>query len=301
MKKMMACGLILLVLSSVFVASTYSKDANLDLFILESKVLSSSDLAKKLVRFHVIANSDTEVDQEVKLKVKDDVLEYMIPKLEVSTSKEETIKIISENNEEIQHIAQETLHTYNMDNDVSVELETTFFPTKYYKDFSLPAGDYLALRVIIGSGQGKNWWCVLFPPLCLIDVKTETPIKEKKNNILQEKEIVEDYDNIKEPRDKAITKAETISPPNSLSEEEIEEVVGPEENIKKSVKDKKTSKKEKQEKIEDQYNKEDSRQISLTKKSNRLSSDKKSFEVSSLNHNNPKIRWKALELLGFYN
>ena len=72
MKKTIACGLILLVLSSVFLVNTYSKEASLDLFVLESKVLSSNDLAKKLVRFHVIAYSDAEVDQEVKLKVKDD-------------------------------------------------------------------------------------------------------------------------------------------------------------------------------------------------------------------------------------
>lgn len=302
MKKIMACGLILLVLSSVFVVNTYSKEASLDLFVLESKVLSSNDLAKKLVRFHVIANSDTEVDQQVKLKVKDDVLEYMIPKLEVSTSKDETINIINKNSKKIQHIAEETLRTYNMDNDVSVELETTFFPTKYYKDFSLPAGDYLALRVIIGSGQGKNWWCVLFPPLCLVDVQTEIPKEEEqdKSKLLEDNSL-ESYDSIEELQDEQITESKEYSCQSSFNEDKIIKNETKKKYPKAIEQGEKSSKEENQGEVQYKYNKEDGRKMNQEQQYDEVSSNKRNFEVSSSNHSTPKIRWKALELLGFYN
>ncbi|WP_303864811.1 stage II sporulation protein R [Alkalibaculum bacchi] len=301
MKKIIACGLILLVLSSVFVVNTYSKEASLDLFILESKVLSSNDLAKKLVRFHVIANSDTEVDQQVKLKVKDDVLEYMIPKLEASTSKDETINIINKNSKKIQHIAEETLRTYNMDNDVSVELETTFFPTKYYKDFSLPAGDYLALRVILGSGQGKNWWCVLFPPLCLVDVQTETSTEEEQENSkLLAKDSLKSNDSIEELQDKERTESKEYSHQNSISEEKIIKNESVRKYSKTIVQDEGFSKEENQGEVQYKYNK-DGKKMVQEQQCDEVSSNERSIEVSSSNHSTPKIRWKTLEMLGFYN
>ena len=296
MKKMIACGFLLLILSSIFVVNTYSKEANLDFFILESKVLSSHDLAKKLVRFHVIANSDAEVDQQVKLKVKDDILEYMVPKLEVSTSKDETIKIIDENSEEIQHIAQETLHTYNMDNEVSVELETTFFPTKYYKNFSLPAGDYLALRVIIGNGQGKNWWCVLFPPLCLVDVKTEVS-KEEYRNIPEEVAFKEEDDEDEEKyQTEDTTDSKEPSNQNKLWEQREDKEDHLESDLETTIDEEDSLEKEKQ--IQCKYGKENNEE---KRQEEKASSPKRSFEVSSSTSSTPKIRWKALELLGFYN
>lgn len=294
MKKIIACGFLLLILSSIFVVNTYSKEANLDLFILESKVLSSHDLAKKLVRFHVIANSDAEVDQQVKLKVKDDVLEYMVPKLEVSTSKDETIKIIDENSEEIQHIAQETLHTYNMDNEVSVELETTFFPTKYYKNFSLPAGDYLALRVIIGNGQGKNWWCVLFPPLCLVDVKTEVSKEEYRN--IPEEVALEEEDDVEKYQTEDTTDSKEPLNQNNLWEQREDKEDHLENDSETTIDEEDSLEKEKQ--IQCKCGKENNEE---KRQEEKASSPKRSFEVSSSTSSTPKIRWKALELLGFYN
>lgn len=161
-------------------------DKNLTVFTLESKVLNAKSLSEKVVRLHVIANSDNEQDQAVKIKVKDAVLKEMAPKLNISDSKEETIEIIENNEDVIQQVAIDTLKKNNFNYSVKVAVDHTYFPTKFYNDFSLPAGDYLALRVIIGEGQGKNWWCVLFPPLCLVDLKQEktaqTSVKESNNN-----------------------------------------------------------------------------------------------------------------------
>ncbi|MPW25048.1 stage II sporulation protein R [Alkalibaculum sp. M08DMB] len=180
MKKIVGVILIICSISLCLVATTYSRETNLDEFTMQTKLLSSDILSERLVRFHVIANSDTDVDQNIKLIVKDAVLQGMIPKLNISKSKDESINIIDENKEYIKDIAEKTLRRYNMSNNVSVVLDKTFFPTKYYNDFSLPAGEYLALRIIIGEGEGKNWWCVLFPPLCLVDViKEEDMVMEK--------------------------------------------------------------------------------------------------------------------------
>ena len=103
------------------------------------------DLADKVVRLHVLANSDTEEDQALKLLVRDAVRESL-PELEA--------------------IAEETVRANGYDYAVTAELEDTAFPTKEYDGFSLPAGEYLALRILIGEGVGQNWWCVVFPPLC---------------------------------------------------------------------------------------------------------------------------------------
>lgn len=214
MKKIVACIFIILTISTVFIVRTYSKEESLETFIFESKVLNSEMLSKKLVRFHVIANSDTDVDQNVKLKVKDAVLEYMIPKLNVSRSKEETIQIIESNADHIKQIAENTLRKNSMSNDVSVVLNTTFFPTKYYNDFSLPAGDYLALRVIIGNGEGKNWWCVLFPPLCLVDVRKDESIESNK-----ELEQENGKDSLLELDDPLREEIEEIYKENSIEQE----------------------------------------------------------------------------------
>ena len=112
------------------------------------------DLADKVVRLHVLANSDTEEDQALKLLVRDAVLERA------------TEIRLRESLPELEAIAEETVRATGYDYAVTAELEDTAFPTKEYDGFSLPAGEYLALRILIGEGVGQNWWCVVFPPLC---------------------------------------------------------------------------------------------------------------------------------------
>lgn len=127
---------------------------------------------EKLIRFHVIANSDSKEDQELKLKVRDKIIAYLSPKLEKSKSIEETKKIIENNITVIEDIASKEIKENDKSYSVSANLGYSNFPTKKYSNIVLPAGNYKALRVVIGSGEGKNWWCVMFPPLCFVDINS---------------------------------------------------------------------------------------------------------------------------------
>lgn len=124
------------------------------------------DLADRVVRLHVLANSDSEEDQALKLLVRDAVLERATALLEQTESRAEAEALLRESLPELETIAEETVRANGYSYAVTAELEDTSFPTKEYDGFSLPAGEYLALRILIGEGAGQNWWCVVFPPLC---------------------------------------------------------------------------------------------------------------------------------------
>lgn len=124
------------------------------------------DLADRVVRLHVLANSDSEEDQALKLLVRDAVLERATALLERTESRAEAETLLRESLPELETIGEETVRANGYSYDVAAELEDTSFPTKDYDGFSLPAGEYLALRILIGAGAGQNWWCVVFPPLC---------------------------------------------------------------------------------------------------------------------------------------
>ena len=114
-------------------------------------------LEQKVIRLHVIANSDSEADQALKLRVRDRVLVLAEDILRQSRDMEEA---------RLQQTAAEEIAAQGSRYTVSAWLEETEFPTREYDGFALPSGEYLALRVVIGEGAGKNWWCVVFPPLC---------------------------------------------------------------------------------------------------------------------------------------
>lgn len=116
------------------------------------------------VRLHILANSDNESDQAVKLKVRDKMLEKI--SAYEADSKEEALLRIEEEKEELIAVARNTLEENGFYYDVNIEIGVEEYPTRYYDDFSLPAGSYTSVRVIIGEGEGQNWWCVLYPPLC---------------------------------------------------------------------------------------------------------------------------------------
>ncbi len=126
-----------------------------------------SDLADSVLRLHVLANSDSESDQALKLKVRDRVLAEAEAILPEHASLEEATQRLAENLPRLAAAGAEVVAQEGYDYPVSAGLEETWFPTKEYEDFSLPAGRYQALRVVIGEGAGQNWWCVVFPPLCL--------------------------------------------------------------------------------------------------------------------------------------
>lgn len=123
-------------------------------------------LAQKMIRLHVIANSDNAEDQALKLQVRDKVLDFTTNILRRSSDMEEAQKQLQAQLERIETIAQREIVSQGYDYGVTARLEQTEFPLKEYDGFSLPAGEYTALRLVIGEGAGQNWWCVVYPPLC---------------------------------------------------------------------------------------------------------------------------------------
>ena len=128
---------------------------------------AESGVYEDTLRLHILASSDTPEDQELKLKVRDAVLEKYADELSVIEGKVEAESKISELLPEIKCFCESFVKSCGYDYDVTVTLTDEWYETREYEDFSLPAGKYTSLRIIIGEGQGKNWWCVMFPPMCL--------------------------------------------------------------------------------------------------------------------------------------
>ena len=124
-------------------------------------------LADSVIRLHVIANSDSDADQALKLAVRDRVLEQAESLYPQGADLEEARRALEGHLNALAAAGQAVVEEWGCDYPVSAELTRCWFPTKEYDDFALPAGDYEALRVVIGEGAGRNWWCVAFPPLCL--------------------------------------------------------------------------------------------------------------------------------------
>ena len=143
----------------------------------------------EIVRLHVIANSDTDFDQALKLKVRDSVLAVS----KTADSAEMTIDFAKENAENMRNAALETIKKEGYAYDVKIETGVFPFPAKTYGDLTFPAGDYNAVRVVIGEGKGQNWWCVMFPPLCFVNETTGIMPEESKNKLSDEtKDILGD-------------------------------------------------------------------------------------------------------------
>ena len=130
-------------------------------------VREQQELADKVVRLHILANSDSEADQALKLRVRDAVLTRAEELLQTSGRRSDAEDVLREHLAELTELAGAVVAAGGYDYPVTAELANTPFPTREYETFSLPAGMYLALRVIIGEGGGRNWWCVVFPPLCV--------------------------------------------------------------------------------------------------------------------------------------
>ena len=140
----------------------------------------STDIANSVFRLHVIANSDSTEDQNLKYIVRDNLLKYMNEICKNCSSKEDAIKLVKENSDSFEQIALETIKENGYEYDVNINIGTFEFPTKTYGDISLPAGYYDALRVEIGEAKGQNWWCVMFPPLCFVDISSGVVPDESK-------------------------------------------------------------------------------------------------------------------------
>ncbi len=127
----------------------------------------TEDISNNVLRLHVLANSDSEADQALKLKVRDAILESGQDAFSGAENVQEAEERIIANSDELLAVAQSVIQEEGYTYDVTFEITDDSFPTRTYGDITLPAGEYRAVRMVIGEGEGKNWWCVMFPALCL--------------------------------------------------------------------------------------------------------------------------------------
>lgn len=153
------------------------------------------EIADKILRFHVLANSDSKEDQEVKKKVRDAVGAMMEPRLAESRNLEETEAIVQRSMENIVEVATETLEENGYYYGARARLANVEFPVKSYGAYTFPAGEYEALQVTLGEGEGHNWWCVLYPNMCFRGSVYEVPSDEAKH-ALREVLTPEEYEDI---------------------------------------------------------------------------------------------------------
>lgn len=155
------------------------------------KTSVQSGIAEEILRFHVIANSDSKEDQELKMKVKEEIVSYVSLLTEGEEDVHKAEYIISLYLEEIQKKAEEVIKREGYNYSVTVELTDSYFPVKTYGEAVFPEGIYRALKINIGKAEGKNWWCVLYPNLCFVDSAygvLEEDQKEQLKNVLTEEE-----------------------------------------------------------------------------------------------------------------
>ena len=157
----------------------------------------SSNLSDSVFRLHIIANSDSSADQELKLKVRDNIINYMNTLTSSSSDKKDVISIVNNHLDSFKEIALNTIKENGYNYDVNIEIGNFHFPTKSYGDISFPAGNYDALKIEIGDAIGQNWWCVLFPPLCFVNSSTGV-VPDDSKNTLKENINSESYEIISE-------------------------------------------------------------------------------------------------------
>ena len=191
MKKNIFCFIIILFVINLFGGcAIVENEESLDL-----KELNYEEIADKLIRFHVIANSDSEEDQALKLKVRDRIIDKMSIKLEKAESLDQARDILNSSIEEVNSIAREVIIEEGFDYDVNTMLSNENFPDKIYGDYIFPQGNYEAYRVIIGDGMGQNWWCVMFPPLCFVDESKNTVDSSKLEDSIKSIESEDEHNN----------------------------------------------------------------------------------------------------------
>ncbi len=144
---------------------------------------TQQELAEKILRFHVLANSDSRTDQVLKLKVRDAVGAFMQPKLSAVTDREQCSRIVRNHLRQIEAVAERTLRQEGYTYPVSARIGTVDFPQKTYGNYTFPAGDYEALNLMIGSGKGRNWWCVMYPNMCFHGAVYEVVDEDAKKSL----------------------------------------------------------------------------------------------------------------------
>lgn len=189
-KKKIICGASALLLAALVTGIAAGRQRAL----MEERMAGmQKHMAKEVFRFHVLANSDREEDQKLKMMVKDDVIRYMKQSLPHTDSVEKTRVWAGTHLGEIQTVADHRIRREGFHYPVKVEVTTCYFPEKTYGDVTFPKGDYEALRIEIGQAEGQNWWCVLYPNLCFIDA-VHAVVPEKGKEELREVLDEEEYE-----------------------------------------------------------------------------------------------------------
>lgn len=154
--------------------------------------MSCQKIRGDVLRLHVIANSDSEEDQSLKLKVRDRILSETGDLFLTSTSYEEAVELTNKILPQIIDAAEDEIRANGFDYTVQAKLDYTDFDTRHYEGYTLPAGEYFALNVTIGEGQGRNWWCVMFPSICL------SPSLDLDDKLSEDEiDVIKGYDNYK--------------------------------------------------------------------------------------------------------
>lgn len=178
-KKLFVFLPLLLIFTLLFGSLSYTNDA-------------SNDISTKVLRMHVLANSNSIDDQKLKIAVKNNILKSTQELFTNCDNLEESIEIAQSNTELIKASAQEVIKKYNKNYNVKVYVDNEFFDVREYKDFTLPSGNYNTVKVVIGEGKGKNWWCVMYPAVCISacsDDFDKALTKEEKKLITSKKYI----------------------------------------------------------------------------------------------------------------
>ena len=182
-------------------------------FSIFSFAKTSDEICSDVLRLHVIANSDSSVDQNLKLRLRDHILQEGKDIFDGSVNVENAVQKIEPRIGELEKSAESFVKSAGFDYKVKIALSEEYFTTRTYETVTLPAGKYLALRVVIGSGSGHNWWCVMFPPMCvpaadkkdeIENVFTDDEIKlvESKPKYEPRFKIIEIYEQIKQAIEK---------------------------------------------------------------------------------------------------
>lgn len=173
MKSAVSFFIILLSLWSNIIIPGSKAETDSIYLINNANSLSQQQLSEQVLRLHVIANSDSAEDQKVKLLVRDAIVDLFTSELSQMNGITQALEYAKNNMDLIQKTADEILKREGFDYRSKIEVSQSLFPEKKYGDITFPAGIYTAVRVTLGEGKGQNWWCVLYPPLCFLNVKTD--------------------------------------------------------------------------------------------------------------------------------
>ena len=178
-------GLVILTVSLLLISNNYKQNYN----------SIQSGIASEVIRFHVIANSDSKEDQILKLNIKDSITNTLEPLLKNTNSVGDARKVLNDNLTTMENLANKIIIEEGFTYSAKASMENVYFPLRVYGDIALPPGEYESVRIELGNSSGKNWWCIMFPPLCFVD-STYSIVPDSSKELLQEVLTDEEYDEI---------------------------------------------------------------------------------------------------------